>query len=168
MYIINDADIPAIVFSHDRGGFVSKLIKLRAGIPTHAMWLIDLDVLVTQGFMSYKTIKIDKYFNNDKCDLWFFKPILTAEQKMKLLKKIEDDLSKPWYKKCYDFLGIIGHLLGIPFLQNPYKYYCIERITETLRHVGFNVKLHLTPKQLYGYCIRNKKIIYLGKIKGGD
>ena len=47
-------------------------------------------------------------------------------------KAVYKDLNQSWYKRSYDFLGILGQATGFRWIQSPWKYYCSERIAKYL------------------------------------
>ena len=124
---IVEADLPLIVFSDDRQGFVGWKIKSHTKANyNHQMKMVRLGFVVTQG-ITYKEIPIQEYMRSNQF-LKFWRYDLLTEQYRQLIKEaVERDLNAKWWRRSYDFLGIVGQALHIRWLQSPFQKYCSER-----------------------------------------
>jgi len=142
---IKEEDLPLIVFSDDLRGFFAWGIRVHSeGSYSHSMLMIREGTLVTQGG-TYSEIPITKYMNSRyRLKFWKIKG-LTEDDKSRIRFAVNKDLAQNWWKKSYDWLGIIGQLFRIRGLNNPKKYYCSERIAKYLRLTFLKDKISLHP-----------------------
>lgn len=149
-YEFGEELLPIAVLTDDRRGWLGFLIKNHsAGNYNHAMELHETGYFASQDPGGYREVAIRDYKKPFiLMKFWAIKNA-TLEQKKLWKEIIEADLNAPWRLRAYDFLGIIGQALNLPWLQNPHKRFCSERVAEHLRMV-FNVDLpkHPTPSGL--------------------
>ena len=160
---IKEEDLPWIVLSDDRRGFLGFLIKHRGGQYSHIMELHKSGFFASQNFNGFREIPIEKYLKpRYLLKVWRYKD-LSEEKKKKWLEEIQKDLSANWFKRHYDLLGIFGQAIGIRWLQNPWAKYCSERVAYRLRRV---VKMILpfrrTPSELDAIFKRNDRMEVVG------
>lgn len=126
-----DEDIPILVFSDHTTSMFSWLIKWRTkGTYNHVMYYIGGGMFATQNNV-YKKVKIEKY-QHKKSRLLFFRLKVSQQAKRAILKSIEDKLSLPWWKRRYDWWGIIGQAVGIKKFNARRLEYCSEDVIEHL------------------------------------
>ena len=150
---IKKSDLPIIVFSDDMRGFLGWGIKAHSkGVYNHAMAMIvfedDIPCVDTQVWV-YKRLPITHYMTNS-VRLKFVKiKGLTDTKEKALYTRIKKALSQKWWKRRYDFAGILGQLFKVKFINNPGMYYCSERVADDLKVAGFkNVPYKPSPSQL--------------------
>ncbi len=127
-------DLPLIVLSDDQRGFIGWAIKSHSkGNYNHVMIMIHPKYLASQGFKTYQEIPLqDMMKTNIMMKFWRYKP-LTHNQIVDINTAVIKDLKKNWFKRSYDFLGIIGQLTGLRWIQSPWKFYCSEIVAKYLR-----------------------------------
>ena len=150
-YEITFEDFPVFVFSDDMRGFLSWGIKAHtSGSYSHGMVMIRPDKVVTQG-MTYKEIDIGIYLTGrHRLKFWKYNG-LSKPKKIEIITKIEDDLSQPWWKRRYDFLGIVGQFIKVPWINNPWINFCTERLSGYLRmipEIKDKIPKHPSPADL--------------------
>lgn len=149
-------DLPLIVLMNDNNLF-SRLIRWWQYTKwPHGAIMIRKDFFACQG-TTYRELRVEKFY---KSQLKFRKPDFTKKEKKDFISHIKKDLKD---KKKYDFLGIIGQMFKIRWLNNPNKYYCWEAVTVPLRFVGFKVPLR--PRNLDKALSRHGKIGVYGTYK---
>lgn len=136
-------DWPMICFSDHTSGLIEYAIKIRTrGIYNHVMWTIRPGYFVSQG-NTYSEAKMERYMKKGN-RLYFFKVVgLTEEQRALIKRSIERKLALPWYKKMYDWVGILGQAIGIKKLNIEGLNYCSEDVVFHLRAA----LLYETPEQ---------------------
>ena len=88
---------------------------------------------------------------------------MSENKKKKLLKLIEKDLSAPWWRRRYDFLGIVGQLLRIRWIQSPWAKYCSERVAGYLRKVlKMAIPVRRTPSEINAIFKKHQRMIIYG------
>ena len=152
MKIINPKKIPEdmlpiIILSDDLRGVFSWAIKSHTnGYYSHAMIMINKGKVVTQGG-TYKEVPIENYMT-ERYRLKFWKPDLTLRDILTIQKEVNKDLKQNWWRKSYDYLGILGQLFKVRWLNNPYKSFCSERVAKYLRLVFDCIPKHPAPADL--------------------
>lgn len=93
---------------------------------SHFMWLHRPGYFASQQFW-FREIPVDKYLKAlNLLKFWYIEGISQQVRDI-LIYQINQDLKQPIWKTRYDWLAIVGHFLGIPFLQNPHTNICSER-----------------------------------------
>ena len=126
---------PVILLVDDRRGFLWWFIKQHtSGNYNHCCEIINEDLIATQDvWPGYRQAPLKRYYNSRYyLKVWRVKD-MTDEQAKKWQEVISRDLNKPWVKRRYDFLGILGHLIRFKKFNNPYTNYCYEIIS---RHMN--------------------------------
>lgn len=132
---ISEKDLPLIVLTDDRRGFLSWIIKRRTGRNyAHIMEMSRIGYFASQNFGGFKEVPVIRYMKS-QIILKFWKPRLTDEQKKLWIDMVKADLKAPWINRRYDWLGVIGQALGIRWLQIEAMKYCGERLNARLRFV---------------------------------
>lgn len=166
MRIINPSDIkketlPLLVLSDDVRGPISFLIKAHSkGNYGHTMWLIESQVLASQGGL-YKRIPLKKYLSG-RYRLKFWKPNLTGNEKIEIIKTINKALNQPWWRRTYDYVGIFGQLFRLKSIQIPFQNYCSERDARYIRKYIPEIPLRPSPSELNKACEKIEKMKYYG------
>lgn len=155
-----ELDVPLIVLADDKRGLIGWGIKAHSkGNYNHIMEMVDIDHFATQDTVGYRLVNKKKYFK--PCyGLKFWKiNNLTDKQRKLWLKTVQDELSEPWWTRSYDFLGILGQMLKIRLINNPWTKYCSERIASRIRLVlGIKVPKHPSPSELNKFFNENPEI----------
>lgn len=152
--------MPLIVLSSHSWGWLQSIIKMRTKANyNHIMWMIEPNTLASQDLFFTK-VPLENYMRKG-----FRLKFYSVEKKYreKLIKIINDDLSQHWIKRRYDFVGIVGQLIGIRILNIPYLYYCSEKVPSHIRKAEFiDVPKHRTPKELNEFFENNPNFKYYG------
>jgi len=155
-------DFPVIVLSDNMRSFFSFMIKKHTkGYYSHIMIMYEKDKLASQN-MFFRSVAIEEYLKPYIRLKFFGFKNLSPSQREIMIEAIKRDLKDKWYKRTYDFLGIFGHLIHIPKLNNPFKTYCTERVNKYLRLIGYNPPKHPTPAQMNRWLVENDDFSKLG------
>ena len=162
-YMINRKDFPVVVMSCDLIGFIPWAIRaITKDNWNHVMESRKCGAFVSQNLM-YAEIAFSSYMNRyHKLKIWTIKDMSEIE-KIQWNASINRDLGSPWYSRLYDFLGVLGHLLGIRWLNAPYRSYCSERVRKHLVEVfGFDIIKHATPAEIDDFLTMHPRGVLLG------
>lgn len=120
-------DLPLIILVDDRNSFIGWGIKSHSkGCYNHVMTMYKPGIVASMDFAGYRERPIEDYLTrNVSLKFWRYDNA-TEAQHIRFILEIMKRLKEPWYKRRYDFLGIIGQLLNIRWIQNPFKRYCSE------------------------------------------
>lgn len=162
LFTENNVKYPIIVLSDNLRSLFSLLIRRHEhGNYSHAMILYEKNKLASQEFL-FRTRDLDKY-KKPYIRLKFFElKEVSDEDREYAINKIKEDLKKPFYKRTYDFLGILGHVINFPSLNNPFRTYCTERVVKYLRLLKYRPPSHPTPSELNEYLMKNRCVKLLG------
>ncbi len=143
-------DLPLIVFSDFSSGIIQSLIKIRtAGVYAHVMIMHRPGFFASQGNM-FSEAPLKRYMKKGN-RLKFFKiESLTVNERGALARKMRQDLTAPWWKRFYDYPGIIGQALGFRWINSPFRMYCSERVAAWLRACPrfWAMPYHPSPQRL--------------------
>jgi hypothetical protein len=133
---ISPEDFPLLVFSDNTSGIIEFIIKLRTkGDYNHAMWANRPGYFASQG-NTYSEAPVDRYLKRGNRLKYVEVLGLTPTQKMLIKASINKKLAQPWYKKRYDWLGILGQALGVKWINTPWLEYCSEDAPQHLKFVA--------------------------------
>jgi len=165
-YSLDDKDCPIFVQSGDMRSFFSWGIRRRIKSNfNHSMVLWKNGTLVSQG-STYKEIGIDEYMNPGQIMKFWICEDITDEERAAILFKIKHELYQKWYKRMYDWPGIIGALFGLRWFNIPMLNYCSERVSNKVRCILPNIGKHPNPEdidQLFKQSPRMKVLGYYFK-----
>lgn len=142
-------DLPLIVCVDDRRSFLGWVIKHHThGEYNHIMEMHRPGFFASQDPVGYREVPVESYMK-EWITLKFWKHAELSEQLViRWIHSVQNDLNEPWWKRRYDFLGIVGQLLNIPGLNGPAKY-CSEMVAHRLRIIAnMPAPVHPTPSQL--------------------
>lgn len=132
--VFQKSDLPIIIFVEDRQGFFSWAIRWHSKDNyNHAEIMVNPGQVASQNPNGYKEIPIDKLLTKQTfMKFWQFDPVIKSE--IDIIKEtVNKDLKKPWHSKRYDFLGLIGQLTGLRWIQSPWGKFCSESVAANLR-----------------------------------
>lgn len=131
---LTESQLPIIILVEDRQGMVGWAIRWHnKSNYNHIQWMVKLGKVASQDPTGYKEKPIEKCMRSQAFMKFLqFDPIDREEIKI-ITDQIEKDLAKPWWKKRYDFLGIIGQFTGLRWIQSPWAKFCSERVATNLR-----------------------------------
>lgn len=121
------ADFPMAVLSDNLGSPIAGAIKGHTvGSYNHFMWLESPGYFASQD-LTFKRIPVDDYLKGRHRLKFWWNPSWTQAQREAITAGLRKDLSKPWYRKVYDWPAIIGQALGIKWLQTPGIDICSDK-----------------------------------------
>jgi hypothetical protein len=101
--------LPIPVFSDNLRSFFSWGIKVHErGNYNHFMWMVHPGQLASQNTL-FQLQSVKDYVDTCRLKLWYCKR-WTPEQRYSVIKTIEAELGKPWYRRLYDVPAIAGQL----------------------------------------------------------
>lgn len=78
----------------------------------------------------FSSTPIDRYMTKQgRLKYWRIKD-LTHDEEMVIKGRIIDRLNLPKWKRRYNWLGILGQLIGLRKLSSPWVPYCSQQVTE--------------------------------------
>ena len=157
--VVDQKDLPLIVLVDEKRGFLSWIIKNHSeGNYNHIMIQVSQDFFASQDFAGFRKVKVETYLK-DNIRLKFWQAIkMTDMQKETIFSAIERDLKAPWWKRRYDFLGIVGQFIYIKWLNNGRTKYCSERVRDYFKDV-ISIPNHPTPSDINRICKENPSIM---------
>lgn len=155
MNIINPFEIPEektplIMLVDNRRSLIGFLIKNHSkGNYNHACCMYKPNKIASQDWVGYRERCLIDYMKpHILLKFWAIKD-MTFHERAIWRGLMKADLDAPWARRRYDFLGCIGQLLGIPWLQNPHTKYCSEKEALNLRSVfDMDIPKYPTPSSL--------------------
>jgi len=144
-------DLPLMVFSDNIRSFFSWGIKAHEhGCYNHFMWMIEPEKVISQDWIFHE-VPLDKYLNS-KHRLKFvrgFKWDFVKKSRIRIA--LGSLLRRPWYKKLYDPIQIVGKAVGCDWLQIPGLNICSDYgIVLQDVDVDFDLK-HPSPTEINQY-----------------
>lgn len=131
--LFNEKELPIIIFEEDKRGMFGFAIRWLTGNYNHVEIMTNLGKVASQTFKGYKEYPIEKILDKQTfMKFWQFDPVDRREIDI-IKEQVRKDLNKPWYAKRYDFLGLIGQLTGIRWIQSPFGKFCSESVAANLR-----------------------------------
>jgi hypothetical protein len=127
-----DNDTPIIMLCDDLRGFMGWAIKSHTkGNYNHACIIHRKGRIVSQGFSSFMPHDITVYLTSGMMlKFWRIKD-MTLFEKSYVRMAIAKRLGLPWWRRTYDFLGVIGgQLTGMRWIQNPFQAFCSEQVMD--------------------------------------
>lgn len=160
--------LPLAVFSSNADSLFSLGIRLRRKTTwTHFMWMHRPGFFAGQRW-TYAEQSVDKHFGRGQRLKFWSNPAWDASQRAAMLTIINDFLRKPAYTTRYDWLSIVGQLLGLVWLQNPATRMCSE-YGSLLRESGVDMRYDLkspAPDQVDDWFNAHGEYIVYGRYAG--
>ena len=130
--VISD-DMPLIVLSDKTNGLIEFLIKMRTEARyNHIMILHRSGYFATQNNV-FKEVPVRTYMKPTNRLKFVKVKDLTPEAKRAIMGSIHDKLKLPWWKRRYDWVGIVGQIIGIKKLNLKNVNYCSEDVAHHLK-----------------------------------
>lgn len=118
--------MPVCVFSRNLySWFGSAIARQTKGVYNHFMWLVSPATLATQDW-TWRRMALEKYMAGEHV-LKFVSGPWGGYQRTALLASLRKSLADRWYRRIYDPLQIIGHRIGLKWLQIPGLSICSDR-----------------------------------------
>ena len=150
---VKKSECPLVVLCDDRRSFIGFAIKAHShGNYSHIMSEYLPGWVASQDFGGFRTKKIDPYLKpHIQLKFWKFNE-WTKSLKIDWELSIEKELNEPWWRRKYDFLGILGQLIPGRWtrkLNSPWSRYCSERVGTRLRDIlQMDIPSHSTPSEI--------------------
>jgi hypothetical protein len=158
---------PLPIVCYDIGAFFTFAVAKRTdGDYSHFMWLIGPDEFATQGWW-FQSKPVDAY-SSYIIKAWY-NPWWTPAQRAAVIKSLRDDLAKSPWETRYDVLALVGHLLGIKWIQSGRFEICSDSI-DHIKHAGDQYDLKdQNPSQINAYFkLFPERWFVLFRYQGGD
>jgi len=124
---IPEEDLPLLVLSFNYRNVISTLINMRKKSHyNHFMLYHRPGFFASQG-VSFKEESVENYLNNHRLKFWH-NPDWTDDDKKRMQNQIKKWLVKGLVRTRYDWMAIIGQLIGVNSLQNPYTRICSDYV----------------------------------------
>lgn len=129
-----ESSLPIFIVAEDRWSLFGWAIRNHSKDNyNHAEIMVKLGKVASQDPGGYREITIEKCLVKQAfLKFWQFDPVDRKEIDI-IRQQVEKDLVKPWWKRRYDFFGIIGQGLGLRWIQSPWGKYCSESVAANLR-----------------------------------
>lgn len=156
--IVNSNDnknFPYVMLTYNYKSFFNIGTAIRtSSCYTHACWLSGKNTVSTQNW-KMKQVSFSEYLDGKTRIKLISGKNWTNAQKESIKWKIQDDVNA---KGRYDYLGILGQLIGIPSLNANGRHYCSEEVTDILKGTDrffkdtFNIE-HPNPSEINKYVM---------------
>jgi len=157
---IKEKDLPMIMLTDNLRSFISWGIRHHTkGNYSHIGFIIHPKMFASQ-LLTFKEVPIENYMK-PYYRLKFFIVNLDKKKREEIIKTVEELLNQPFYKKTYDFLGILGQFLNIRFINDPFHHYCSEIVADVLRKYII-LPLKPSPSDLNRIMSKNDNFRYYG------
>lgn len=162
---IKEKDLPLICFIDDSRSFFGYFIRIHTtGQYSHVCEMVKPGKIATQDvFPGYREVSIKKYLK-PRYRLKFVKyDKITSAEWNEWKRLVESELNQSWWRRKYDFLGIIGMGLGLRFINSPISRFCSERVATHLRYaINLWIKKHPSPSEINTLTKENGDFSVLG------
>jgi len=150
---------PLIVLSDNTFSFFGWAIRHaerrrehKSGYWQHAMVLYSIGNLASQEWLLRRR-GVNEFLSGDHRLKAWYNPNWTERRMRAAIAVTEASLRLSWWKRRYDWLGVIGHAIGLPWLNLPHLRYCSEFTGEIFRLLEPDFGLaHPTPSQIDDWC----------------
>lgn len=153
---IPESHLPLMVLSDNMTSFFSWGIKSHEkGVYNHFMWMHRPGFFASQDWL-YREVPVTEYTDGVH-RLKLVTNIFWPDWKREILKaRIRHDLQKPWYRRIYDPLQVVGKLVGADGLQVPGLSICSDH-GEILRKIDQEFDLcHPSPVEI-NQCLKDHR-----------
>ena len=159
---IKQEHCPLFVQSGDMRGFLGWGIKFRTKSDwSHSMIMRRPGFVCSQGW-TYKEIPISKYDKRGVILKFWICKGMTLSEFQNIMIKIEEELRLPFWKRMYDFPGIIGQAIGLRWINVPFLRYCSERVASKLRILIPSLRKKPNPEDIDLACKESERMSVYG------
>jgi hypothetical protein len=131
------------------------------------MWMVHPGKVISQNII-LQEVPILSYMEGEynlkfwTCTRW------ENINKLILIRAMEECLCKPWYKRRYDVLQILGIKLGIRKLQIPWMNICSDWADKISIMDNQFIGNHMTPGEVNTWCKNTEGYVEYGKFVPND
>jgi len=117
---------PMMVFSYGIGSPIATAIAVKEqGWYNHFMWALKPGWFASQA-ATFRLVQVEAYLERHALKFVYNKDWTEADRVV-LRNAIETDLKKPWWKRLYDPVAILGQLFNLEWLQIPGIDICSDK-----------------------------------------
>lgn len=178
--LIPQSETPLLVFWNQKGSLISDGIDWRTDIPgiapqSHAMLCINQGKFVSQKmtiFNAYTEVPMEKYMIKGGVLTFVQLTNDNMEFSQAFTKSVQKRLLSLWWVTQYDYLGIVGQAIGLPWIHTPGLRYCS---VDVLRHlvnscpylpkqdqlVINNIPKEINPEALWNIILQHPKTFFV-------
>jgi len=151
---IPEEDLPLLVLSFNYRNVISTLINIRKKAHyNHFMLYHRPGFFASQG-VCFKEEPVENYLGHHRLKFWH-NPDWSNVDKKRMQNQIKKWLVMETVRSRYDWIAIIGQLIGINSLQNPYTRICSD-YADVLETVDLDYNLnHPAPNDVNNW-LRSK------------
>jgi hypothetical protein len=157
---------PMAVLCFNPGAFFSYAVQGKTHGPYgHFMWLVGENEFASQSwwFQSVPVSKYQHYYMK-----FVYNPNWTDIQKSMLVESLRKDLAKPKWETRYDVLALVGHLVGLKWIQSKNFEICSDT-ADHLKNVDNRYDLKApTPEDVNQFFKSHAEYVPYGVYTGGD
>ena len=122
---IPEKDLPLLILSFNYRNMISTMINMRKKSHyNHFMIAHRPGFFASQG-VSFKEEPVENYLGHHRLKFWY-NPDWTEKDKIRMQNQIKKWLVMGTVKTRYDWVAVIGQLIGVKGLQNPYTRICSD------------------------------------------
>jgi len=157
---IPQTELPLLVLTDNLRSWWSWRIKRHTGgYYNHVMWMHRPGLVVSQDRRLRARPITDYLRGNHRIKLWT--GCWTPATRCVMQQRIAFQLALT--ERRYDWVGIIGQRLGLPWLNCPGRFYCSEHAATILRLAEpFFVNRHPTPADIDAWCKTQPQMVVYG------
>ena len=159
---IPEEDLPLLTLSFNYRSIISTLINIRKKSHyNHFMLYHRPGFFASQG-ASFKEDSVENYTKQHRLKFWY-NPDWSVEDKIRMQNLIKKWLVMGTVRSRYDWIAIIGQLIGIKSLQNPYTRICSD-YADVLETVDSDYDLvHPAPNDVNSWLADHPKYQVYGR-----
>jgi len=156
-HVVDFHAVPMVVLSDNVSSWLSWKIKRHThGFYNHAMILHKLVVgkspwVATQDMPLFRERPLSDYLKGGHRLKFWVNTSWTPSQKEGIKAACRLKGLRKWYRRLYDFPGVLGQWLGLKGLQAPHAQFCSEWVAAILRETGERVEAQPSPADLNRY-----------------
>lgn len=165
---IPEEDLPLMVLSRNYYSHIAtEITEFQGSVWNHFMWMIHPKKVVSQDMLLHE-IGIENYLQGKHQLKFWASSKWGSINRLLLVRTLEDCLKKPWYKRRYDVLQILGIKLHLRKLQIPWMRICSDWADE-LKLMDKNfIGEHMTPGEVNEWCKKQETYSVYGKFYPND
>lgn len=131
MQLINDprgipiAVLPLGVLANQANDIISDAIDWSTNSAVdHAMVMVEPGQFACQCFSGYKNVPISSYMKIGSRLKFVSLVNINSTASLAISNAVSSRMALPWWRKQYDWLGILGQALHMPWIHTPGLEYC--------------------------------------------
>jgi len=156
---IPEKDFPFLALTDNMQSFFSAGIKLHEkGSYNHLMWYVAPNVFISQDW-TLRRVPAKEYLSGNHRVKLITNPAWNIHERGLIKRYLNSEVGRPWYKRLYDPLQIVGLAVGLRWLQIPGRSRICSDYASVLRLVDENYDLeHPSPTEVNDYTKKNNHV----------